>query len=189
MVDKVKVWLTGEVNIFGRSVKKVIFVAIAVVILAVFKGCSFNPDYSGTTPDYYGTFGDAIQAYARNEAQAEDKFNGKIVELSGKVYDSGYRDYNYSDGNILFLPASIYHNGVEYSVRVFVSDSDQDELRKHRPGSVMVVRGKCLGWYIGGAVGYVIDIRDATVVHCFTLNDPNGVVEYYTTSIDKSKMM
>lgn len=97
-------------------------------------------DISGKSPDITISAGELHAAYENNEVAADERFKGKIIQVSGIVDDIGK---DIMDTIYVTLSA-----GGEYSfssVQCFFADSHTSDAASLSKGDYVTIKGKCDG--------------------------------------------
>jgi hypothetical protein len=108
---------------------------------------------SGKPVDFTMTARELFQAYDQNEVAADEKYEGKVLEISGRVDDIG-KD----------ITDTIYvtlDGGGEYgifSVQCFFADTHSGDAAKLSKGDAITVKGLC-----NGMIGNV-SVRGCSIV-------------------------
>jgi hypothetical protein len=92
-----------------------------------------------------------IQDYLSNQISADEKYQDKIVSVSGTIYEVGQ---DWSGGNYIMLRNDYEYNGVQCEFKT------KDELMNLYKGEYITLKGKVIGFTKG-----LVLIDDCSVVN------------------------
>jgi uncharacterized protein (DUF1330 family) len=125
-----------------KSIHRIILLLIGVVIIiAVLAGLYlFNKqhkDLSEVTPDHTITATELYQEFETNEAASTEKFNGKVLEVTGKV--SSVEDGNDETRNVTLLEDD------QFAGVICTFQNASGTVMDIKSGDIITVRGVCSG--------------------------------------------
>jgi hypothetical protein len=141
--------------------KQIIFLVILMVVAAagwyVYRMIQEKtPDEVNTTPDLSITATELIAAFDKDTASAGAAYLNKLIAVSGTVKTA--------DTSALVLGEP----GTESSVVCGLDRRHKDDYKNVKPGSVITVQGRCIGYekgeeMLGVSLGTTVQLRSSGV--------------------------
>ncbi len=137
----------------GRNMKKTTATIISVLILGVLATLaagsldtdSDTSDIQSQQPAYTMSAGSLYYAYKANEVSADNKYKGKIVELSGRIINIGK---DITDSPYI----TIYTDGFMGNVNCYFTEGEAKTFNNLNKGQSITVKGQVDGMSIGAVV-------------------------------------
>ena len=130
---------------------------LTVIVFAVFAISSTEDEaeqsISGKPVDFKLTARELFQAYDQNEVAADEKYEGKVLEISGRVEDIG-KDIT----DTIYVTLEAGGGSGFFSVQCYFADTHASDAAKLSKGDGITVKGLC-----NGMVGNV-SIRGCSIV-------------------------
>ncbi|MCF8235413.1 MAG: OB-fold putative lipoprotein [Bacteroidales bacterium] len=115
--------------------------ALAAYLVYEFVINKSHPDYENLEPDYVVTAQQLYNDFANDRATAEQKYNGKMVQLSGVLDKIDQPDS-------LVIAVFVFNKGMfgEEGIRATMLPSHQQKLLQANSGTEITLKGFCTGY-------------------------------------------
>lgn len=149
-----------------KKLKKIILLTMIPVLAAgAWQGCHeynrTNKDFSKVKADYRITVSEIIKEYETNDSTADQKYLGKIIELTGNVKKMEQD----SDGNYTIVLGETEN---PTSVRCTMDSTYRMDAALIKEGSSITIRGQCTGYkkneLLGIPLGSDVEITRAAII-------------------------
>ena len=124
-----------------KEIKPVVWIGIALAIIAIVAGFIFFSNSSGVTKEPIKASA-IVEDYIRDQASAEKTYKDKTIKVTGKLLSKS----QFSDSSNYALV--IYHEtagGKYYSLSVNIPADKAGEVNKVKEGDFISVEGTCVG--------------------------------------------
>lgn len=125
---------------------KVVLALAFVGIIALFLVYKFvynkpHPDFEKKKADYSIMASELFAGYRNDNATATEKFNGKVLEVSGTLADI-------ETANDLSIAVFVFDEGMfgAEGVRITMLPEHSKMLMNYRPGQEITIKGFCTGY-------------------------------------------
>lgn len=100
-----------------------------------------HPDIEKMTPDFTLKAADLFSEYLNNKAEAEKKFNGKIIQIQGNLAKAEVAD-------TVVTAVFVFKQGDfgDEGIRCNMSKKFHDEIQKKDSGVLISIKGRCSGY-------------------------------------------
>jgi len=129
-----------------KSWIKIVLALFIIGLIATFYVYKFvynkpHPDFENMKPDYTIAAADLYNAFKTNKADAEKKFNGKVVEINGALS-------NTESADSLVIAVFIFNKGDfgDEGIRCTFIKKYNEEAKKLQPGTIFKIKGYCTGF-------------------------------------------
>ncbi len=125
-------------------------IAIAVLVFALKQFNRPLSDIQNTSPDIEITANQLVHDYQENEMKASDKYNNKIIQVTGII-----KNFSTANGNMVINLESKDDSGV---ICEMIPQANKDSL-KLKKGEKILIKGSCTGFLL-----------DVVLVRCVIVN-------------------
>lgn len=131
-----------------------IIISAGIILMLGYAYYGFNKTHDETAkqePVASLSAGELFGQFSQNESEANTKYTGKIIEVSGTIYSIEEGDQN--DINILLM-----EDGEMFGVSCNAMKTENNSLLKK--GDSVIIKGECSGF-----------LSDVILIRCVTKND------------------
>lgn len=141
--------------------KKIRNIALIVIGILVLGGGAVGyylytkqtPDVAGIKPEYTLSAKELTKAFNSNEKQANQKYAGEVIEVSGQI-----SEITDNDTTLTFILTG--DNDTPSGVRCSLSSNDLIRAKKYNVGEQVVLKGKCTG-----------KLFEVVLINCYLVSD------------------
>ena len=142
-------FLSGERLIFFCIMKKIIKIGIGLLIIGIIAGTLgyvfiYNKphrNFEKASPDFNLSAFELFDAYISDRNMAETKYNGKVIQLNGKIQKTEKVDS-------IVIGVFVFQEGLfgDEGIRCTMLPKFNDEILKVKPETSVLIKGFCTGY-------------------------------------------
>jgi hypothetical protein len=119
------------------------FAAIFLVVVLIYKFYinKPHPDYAKEIPVFTLKADELYNEFKNNQKQAEAKYNGKIIEINGKI-----KNIETKDSLIIVVFSFSSDEFGDEGIRCTLLDEFKDKVSKVKENEYLAVKGLCTGY-------------------------------------------